>query len=70
LGVGRSRECPIEHLLIHERFKFQVRAEAFNMLDRHRFNNPNTNPTNTLFGQVTGAGGTPRNVQLGLRIYF
>ena len=40
------------------------------MLNRHRFNSPNTNPTNTLFGQVTGVGGTPRNVQLGIRMDF
>jgi hypothetical protein len=59
-----------KNIAIHERFKVQFRAEAFNMFNRHRFNNPNTNPTSPLFGQITGVGGSPRQAQLGVRLDF
>jgi hypothetical protein len=59
-----------KNFVIHERFKVQFRAEAFDLFNRHRFNNPNTNPNSNLFGQVTGVGGNPRQAQLGIRMDF
>lgn len=40
-----------------ERFSFEARGEAFNLLNRQVFGSPNTSPTSTNFGQITGDGG-------------
>ena len=45
------------------------RAEMLNVLNRHHFADPNTSLGNTSnFGDITGMTGSPRNMQLGLRL--
>ncbi|MBZ5565273.1 MAG: TonB-dependent receptor [Acidobacteriia bacterium] len=51
---------------IKERMKLQIRAEFFNVFNRHTFNNPNTSLGSNL-GQVLTASGSPRVGQLGAR---
>jgi hypothetical protein len=62
---------------IHERLKFQLRAEAFNVTNTVYFPAPNTTLTSAIFGQtVLATGGfsstsnDPRAVQLSARIVF
>ena len=44
----------------------QVRVEAFNVLNRKNYNNPQLAINNANFGRITGAGGS-RTFQLGAR---
>ena len=53
-----------------ERFRLQFRAELLNALNRTNLANPNTAPTNTLFGQITANNGFPRQVHLALKLMF
>jgi hypothetical protein len=54
-----------------ETASLQLRAEFINVFNRHYYANPNTGLGNTTnFGYVTGMTGTPRNVQIGLRLGF
>jgi hypothetical protein len=48
----------------------EFRAEAFNALNHPQFNGPNTTVGSTAFGKVTSQANNPRQVQLGLKLYF
>jgi hypothetical protein len=63
LGVARS-------FRFTERFRFTLRGEAFNVLNRVRWGNPTTNISSGNFGVVTTQGNTPRRLQLALRLEF
>jgi hypothetical protein len=59
-----------------ERFNFEIRGEAFNVINHPHFNNPGTNasnfnpdPSKNTFGVVTGAFGG-RVLQLGAKLNF
>jgi hypothetical protein len=54
---------------ITERFKLELRGEAFSVTNTPQFNNPGTTLGNSDFGFVTGAGGS-RALQLGLKLNF
>jgi hypothetical protein len=54
---------------IKERWKIQLRGEAFSVINTPRWNNPNTDITSSNFGFITGAGGA-RSIQLGAKIIF
>lgn len=55
--------------VIQERFKLQLRAEAFNVLNHAQFNNPDTTVVDDNFGQITGAR-SPRIMQVALKLVF
>jgi carboxypeptidase family protein len=53
------------------RKNFQIRVEAFNILDKVQWPNPNTTVTSTLFGTVTETQqNDPRFVQIALRFSY
>jgi hypothetical protein len=59
-----------------ERFKLEIRGEAFSVTNTPQFGNPNTgvnnynaDPSKNTFGVITGAGGG-RGMQLGARMTF
>ncbi len=50
---------------------FELRLDAINILNRVQFNDPNTNANDpTTLGKTYGKGGSPRTIQLGLRVTF
>jgi Carboxypeptidase regulatory-like domain len=53
-----------------ERFRVDLRAEAFNMLNRVIFSNPNASLDSNSFGRVTGQSNTPRQMQMALKLYW
>ncbi len=55
---------------IAEKYQMQFRAEAFNLLNRVQFGNPNTNINSTAFGVISSQQNSPRNLQLALRLLF
>ncbi len=70
-GFGWSNEDVglLKYWHFKERANLQFRAEILNLFNRHHFANPNTGLANqTNFGFVTGMTGSPRNIQLGLRL--
>jgi hypothetical protein len=65
---------------VSQQFRLDVRAEAFNVFNRVVFgpttstllgNNPAfTNFNNTNFGLITSQSNSPRQMQLGLKLYW
>jgi hypothetical protein len=55
---------------IGENRRIDIRGEAFNLFNRTIFSVPNTNLNNAAFGQVTGQANSPRQLQVGLKIYW
>jgi hypothetical protein len=53
-----------------ERAQLQFRAEAINAMNHPQFTPPNTTPTSTAFGTVTGEFAWPRVIQFGLKVLF
>jgi hypothetical protein len=49
--------------------RIQVRLDAFNVLNRKNYNNPNQSTNSSNFGRITGAGGN-RTFQVGARMTF
>jgi hypothetical protein len=70
-GDGRATWdlSAIKNFPIWETVTMQFRAEAYNAWNHPNFSNPNTSPTNTAFGRVTGAA-DGRNFQFALRLNF
>ena len=56
--------------LPNERHVLQFRWEAFNVLNHPQFDLPNATIGNAQAGIISTTLGTPRNIQLGLRLMF
>jgi len=57
-------------LPIREGSLVEFRAEAFNALNHPQFGGPNVTVGSSAFGKVTSQANSPRQVQLGLKLYF
>jgi hypothetical protein len=53
-----------------ERFKLQFRTEVFNLMNTPQFGLPNAAIGNPAAGRITSVIGTPRQIQLALRLSF
>ncbi|MGH9723350.1 MAG: TonB-dependent receptor domain-containing protein, partial [Bryobacteraceae bacterium] len=60
----------IKNTNLSERTTLQFRAEAINAMNHPQFTAPNTTPTSTAFGTVTGEFAWPRVIQFGLKLLF
>jgi hypothetical protein len=70
-GDGRATWdfSAIKNFKVYESLVLQFRAEVYNAWNHANFNDPRTNPVNSDFGRITGAG-DPRNWQFSLRAKF
>jgi hypothetical protein len=55
---------------LREGSELEFRAEAFNALNHPQFSPPNLTVGSSAFGKVTGQANSPRQVQLGIKLYF
>lgn len=60
----------LKNFAIRERLRLQLRTEFLNAMNRTNLANPNTAPTNTLFGQITANNGFPRQLHVALKLMF
>jgi hypothetical protein len=60
----------IKNTQITEGTKLQFRAEAINFMNHPQFTAPNTTPSSTAFGTVTGEFAWPRVIQFGVKVLF
>jgi hypothetical protein len=60
----------IKTLRINERLKVQLRGESLNTLNRFQFSDPNTSPTSSSFGLVTGTSNPARQMQFAIKLLF
>jgi hypothetical protein len=58
-----------KNIRFSERFRLQLRAESFNLLNTTNFRGIQTNVTSTQFGQVISTR-DPRQMQFGIKFYF
>ena len=71
-GPGRTNLdlSLFKYFIIREQMRFELRAEAFNILNHPQFGLPNPNIGNAQAGQITSTVGNPRQLQMGLRFQF
>ncbi len=50
--------------------RLELRGEAFNLLNRVQFSQPNTTVGSSSFGAITGQANSPRELQVALKLYF
>jgi hypothetical protein len=55
---------------IHEKVNLVFRAEAFNVINRVQFGDPNVNSASSLFGVITTQANQPRLIQFSLRANY
>ena len=60
----------LKNTRIRERAQLQFAAQFINALNYAQFTAPNTSPTSTAFGQVTGAYNWQRIIELGMKMTF
>jgi hypothetical protein len=69
-GINEWSPSVTKKFQIGERVSFQIRCEAYNVLNHPTFAAPNTTATNAGFGTITTQANRTRTLQLGARIYF
>jgi hypothetical protein len=60
----------LKNFALTERLRMQFRAECFNALNHTNLNNPNTSPTSSAFGTITGTASQARTFQFALKMEF
>ena len=77
-GKGRARGPGVlnfdlsafKRFRLHEKRTAEFRAEFFNAPNTPHFANPQVTLGNADFGRITGTILTPREIQLGLKVFF
>ena len=68
-GLQNWDLAAIRNVKVGERFSFQLRGEFFNAFNHVNFSTVDTNVDSSTYGRLTGDH-IPRNIQLGLKLYF
>ena len=68
-GLNQWDLSAIKKFVVHEGVNAEFRAELLNAFNQVWMSSPNTTPTSTAFGTITGTG-NPRIAYLGLRVKF
>jgi hypothetical protein len=72
--ASRTNEMELgiyKNFQVSERWKAQLRGQAFNLFNHPRFGAPNTDPSNSQFGVVAPAQqNEPRVLQFALKVSF
>ncbi len=68
-GVVRFDMSLFRNIPIRERFRLQLRAEAYNIFNTVTYNAPTAEFTSVNFGKVTSAMAS-RSLQIGAQVYF
>jgi hypothetical protein len=69
-GTNLLTVSAIKNTRINERMQLQLRGEAINVVNHPMFTNPNIKVTSSAFGTVTKEKGSPRTLQLMLKLLF
>ena len=67
LTASLFKETPLG---FREGARLEIRLEAFNLFNRVQFGSPDTNVGDATFGQIAAQANQPRQVQVGLKLYF
>jgi hypothetical protein len=67
LSASLFKQVPLS---FREGARLEVRLEVFNVLNRVQFAAPDANVGDATFGQITAQANQPRQVQLGMKLYF
>ena len=69
--LGTERKLSLaKSFRITEKTRIDLRGEAFNILNRTIFATGSTNLNSSTFGQVISQNNDPRQMQVGLKIYW
>jgi hypothetical protein len=60
----------LKRFVFRERYEFNIRADAINVMNRANFSNPDANINSLNFGNITGTSTEPRIVVLSARFTF
>jgi hypothetical protein len=69
-GINNFDASLLKQFAIREKSYFELRFEAFNVVNHPTFAAPNTTETNASFGLITAQANRPRQIQLGARFVF
>jgi hypothetical protein len=69
-GINNFDSSLLKRFNFTERMYFQLRLEAFNIVNHPTFAAPNTQATASTFGVITSQANRPRTLQLGARFVF
>jgi outer membrane receptor protein involved in Fe transport len=69
-GVKNMDMTISKYVPVGSRMRVQVRADAFNLFNRTQFGVPNTTVTSASFGTVSTQANSPREIQLGVKLYW
>ena len=69
-GINNLDASILKQFPIREAMYFQLRLEAFNVVNHPVFGAPVTTISSTTFGQITSQGNLPRQIQLGARFVW
>ncbi len=70
-GINNFDLSMFKNFIIREPLKVQFRFETFNTLNHVQFDGPNTTPTSTTFGTITGEKGHgQRQLTLAIKVMF
>lgn len=69
-GINQLDASMLKRFNITERMYFQLRVEAFNLMNHPAFSAPNVTATNASFGLITAQANRSRQIQFGARFVF